>query len=252
MNEMISIFAECLGIPSSLVMASAAALMSIIGAATALCFKELANRWWRHAAIVSGLILLGVAILELSHHIFSEVHWVVLFACGALAMFVLDEIVYRFSRDEHTQAGLEADFKIVLLPLVALGLHSYLDGGIHALAASDGHLHDHHHHSDHHTHSAFEVSGLWVSIGLILHEFSEGGITAILALKFLKRPDLAFCVAIVVSALTTPIGALTALFAGEGFLELFAPFATGLVAAAGLKLVMGAVSFRQAEESNDV
>jgi zinc and cadmium transporter len=87
-------------------------------------------------------------------------------------------------REGHARAG-------AITPLAAVGLHSFFDGVIYSVAFA----------------ASFQ-SGVYASLGLILHEFAEGIIAfAILARHGFKVREALFW-AFLAAAATTPLGAL--------------------------------------------
>ena len=76
-------------------------------------------------------------------------------------------------------------------PIVAIALHSFLDGVIYAV-----------------TFAASFASGVYAAIGLTLHEFPEGVIAFAILRRYGVRNTTAFWFAFLAAAATTPLGVL--------------------------------------------
>lgn len=84
-----------------------------------------------------------------------------------------------------------ADYALGLVPLLGIGLHSFLDGVIYSIS--------------------FTVSlftGFLVAVGMVLHEFPEGIVTYALLLRSGLSRRRSFLLAFLAAALTTPLGAI--------------------------------------------
>ncbi len=86
------------------------------------------------------------------------------------------------------------DYALGLVPLLAIGFHSFLDGVIYSVS--------------------FSVSlftGALVATGMVLHEFPEGIVTYALLLRGGFSERQAFLLAMVAAALTTPLGTIVSI-----------------------------------------
>ena len=104
---------------------------------------------------------------------------------GYLVMYLFNRFLTAFVCDRPAAA----DYALGLVPMAGIGLHSFIDGVIYAV-----------------TFQVSALTGILVSIGMVLHEFPEGIFTYVLLRKggFEDRPAL--WAAIVAAALTTPLG----------------------------------------------
>lgn len=83
------------------------------------------------------------------------------------------------------------DYAVGVIPMVAIGLHSIVDGMIYSV-----------------TFSVSLFTGYLAAIGLILHEFPEGIITYLLLVRGGFTPRTALLSALLAAAATTPAGML--------------------------------------------
>jgi len=84
------------------------------------------------------------------------------------------------------------DYALGLVPLVGIGLHSFLDGVVYSISYNV---------------SAF--TGTLVALGMVLHEFPEGIITYMLLVHGGFTERRSFLLAFFAAALTTPFGTLS-------------------------------------------
>lgn len=91
-------------------------------------------------------------------------------------------------------AGIPARRPIeALTPLLAIGIHSFIDGVIYAV-----------------TFAASFTSGVYAAVGLTLHEFPEGVIAFAILRRYGVRNVTAFWFAFLAAAATTPLGVIVA------------------------------------------
>lgn len=110
-----------------------------------------------------------------------------------LAGYVLMHVLNRFLTAFVCDKPETEDYAVGLVPLLGIGLHSFIDGMIYSIT--------------------FKISfftGALSAFGMVLHEFPEGVVTYLLLLKsgFSKRVSLGL--AFIAAAVTTPLGALFA------------------------------------------
>ena len=106
---------------------------------------------------------------------------------GYLAIHLLSRCLQNSFRDTPA----DVNYAIGLVPLVGIGLHSFIDGMIYSLT--------------------FDVSvkmGVVTAIGMVLHEFPEGIITYSLMLRGGFNDRRAAQLAFLAAAITTPLGML--------------------------------------------
>jgi zinc transporter ZupT len=104
---------------------------------------------------------------------------------GYLAMLAFNRFLSVYVCDKPETA----QYAIGLVPLIAIGFHSFLDGVIYSISFS-----------------VSFVTGALVALGMVLHEFPEGIVTYSLLLRggFSARQSL--LLAIIAASLTTPLG----------------------------------------------
>lgn len=108
---------------------------------------------------------------------------------GYLLMYAFD----RFLRGYACGKPQTAEYALGFVPLLGIGLHSFLDGVTFAIG--------------------FTVSlftGVLMAIGMILHEFPEGIVIYALLLRSGVPERRSFLLAFLAAALTTPFGTLVA------------------------------------------
>ncbi len=84
-----------------------------------------------------------------------------------------------------------AHYAIGLVPLIGIGLHSFVDGVVYSV-----------------TFSVSVFTGVLAAIGMVLHEFPEGIVTYLLMLRGGFTKKSAFVFAFLAAAATTPLGTL--------------------------------------------
>jgi len=106
---------------------------------------------------------------------------------GYLLMHALNRFLTAYVCDKPETA----EYALGLVPLIGIGFHSFLDGVVYSIS--------------------FSVSiftGALVALGMVLHEFPEGIVTYALLLRSGFTARLAFVLAFLAAAITTPLGTL--------------------------------------------
>lgn len=107
---------------------------------------------------------------------------------GFLGLYLINRFLNTFVCHEYRCPNLT----LGLIPMLGIGLHSYLDGIIYSVT--------------------FEVSlltGVLAAIGMVLHEFPEGIVTFLLLDRSGFSAKQSTLYAFLAAALSTPLGALT-------------------------------------------
>jgi zinc transporter ZupT len=104
---------------------------------------------------------------------------------GYLAMLAFNRFLSVYVCDKPETA----EYAIGLVPLIAIGFHSFLDGVIYSVSFS-----------------VSLVTGALVALGMILHEFPEGIVTYSLLLRGGFTARWSLLLAIIAASLTTPLG----------------------------------------------
>ena len=125
-----------------------------------------------------------------------------------------------------------ADYAVGIIPMIGIGLHSFIDGVIYSVA--------------------FNVSiftGMLAAIGMILHEFPEGIVTFVLLERggFSRRKSVVY--AFLAAAVSTPLGTLVS----YPFINRIAPPTLGILLAvsAGALVYVGASHLLPAVEKEN-
>ncbi|SHE32411.1 zinc transporter, ZIP family [Modicisalibacter ilicicola DSM 19980] len=113
------------------------------------------------------------------------------------------------------------DYVFGLVPMLGIGLHSFIDGFIYSV-----------------TFSVSILTGYLASLGMVLHEFPEGMITYLLLLRAGFNERSSAVLAFLAAAATTPLGMLVS----YPFISAIAPSSLGVVLAlsAGALIYVGA------------
>jgi len=100
-------------------------------------------------------------------------------------------LINRFLNSYVCQAPERANYTLGLIPMLGIGLHSFLDGIIYSVAFN-----------------VSALTGVLAAIGMVLHELPEGIVTYLLLERsgFTKQQSTLY--ALLAAAFTTPIGAL--------------------------------------------
>lgn len=106
---------------------------------------------------------------------------------GYLFMLVFNRFLTAYVCDKPETT----EYTLGLVPLVGIGLHSFLDGIIYSISFS-----------------VSVLTGALVAFGMVLHEFPEGIVTYTLLLRSGFSDRQSFLLAFLAAALTTPIGTL--------------------------------------------
>ena len=106
---------------------------------------------------------------------------------GYLGLYLFNRFLTAFVCDERERA----DLAIGVVPMIGIGLHSFIDGMIYSVTFNVG-----------------IFTGVLTAIGMVLHEFPEGVVTFLLLERagFSRRKAIIY--AFLAAALSTPLGTL--------------------------------------------
>jgi zinc and cadmium transporter len=107
---------------------------------------------------------------------------------GFFGLHLLNRFVTTLVCQRHPE---REDMAIGVLPMVGIGLHSFVDGFIYSIAYTVGSL-----------------TGFLTTLGMVLHEFPEGIVTYLLLIRAGFSEKHAAVLALVSAAATTPLGML--------------------------------------------
>jgi zinc transporter ZupT len=108
-----------------------------------------------------------------------------------LAGFVALHLFNRFITAYVCEKGPQQYFALGLVPLLGIGLHSFLDGFVYSI-----------------TYTVSVFTGVVATAGLVLHEFPEGVITYLLLVRAGFHDRQALLLSLGAAALSTPLGML--------------------------------------------
>jgi ZIP family zinc transporter len=164
-----------------------AAVVTSLGLAAVALRSEWSARQSGLFALAAGGMLITMSLLHIVPEALGAGHGAAKFVLGGFfAGLLLSFAMRTFFHEGASQARAEA-----FTPLLAVGVHSFFDGVIYSVSFA----------------ASFQ-SGVYASLGLILHEFAEGIIAfAILSRHGFKVKE-ALVWAFIAAAATTPRGAL--------------------------------------------
>lgn len=165
-----------------------AALVTTSGILTIRRFAAAAQENVTYFASFAAGILIAVSFLHIVPKTLAMTPQAPAFL---LAGYFLMHGLHRFLTAFVCDKPETADYALGLVPLVGIGLHSFLDGIVYAIG--------------------FNVSlftGGLVALGMVLHEFPEGIVTYALLVRSGFSERQSFALALLAAAVTTPAGTL--------------------------------------------
>ncbi len=106
---------------------------------------------------------------------------------GYMLMHVFNRFITAYVCDKPETA----EYALGLVPLIGIGLHSFIDGVVYSISFTVSML-----------------TGALVAVGMVLHEFPEGIVTYTLLLRSGFSGRRSFLLAFLSAAITTPAGTL--------------------------------------------
>jgi zinc transporter ZupT len=139
------------------------------------------------ASFAAG-VLIAASVLHLFPRAIGMAHNAPLFILGGyFAMHAVNRFLNAYVCDRPGRA----DFAIGLVPMIGIGFHSFVDGGIYAV-----------------TFSVSWTTGAIAAAGMVLHEFPEGIVTYVLLRRSGFNHRSGFLWAFVAAGLSTPAGTI--------------------------------------------
>jgi zinc and cadmium transporter len=206
------------GIWSPLLAGVIAAGVATLGLVTIRRAEAWARANATYFACFAAGVLIAVSFLHIAPTAFAmSAYGPALMFAGYVTMHLFNRFLSGYVCDKPSMG----DYAIGLVPLVGIGFHSFIDGVVYSISFSV---------------SAF--TGVLTALGLILHEFPEGVVTYALLVRGGFKGPVAFRLAFLAAALTTPLGALVA----YPFVSRIGPEALGglLALSAGMLIYVGA------------
>ncbi len=173
----------------ALAISSLAAIVTSLGIYTIRNFLAWGQRNATYFMCFAAGVLISASFLHIVPKSFAmNPSAPVFLLAGYFGLHLFDRFVTAFVCQKEPE---KAEYGIGLVPMIGIGLHSFIDGFVYSIA--------------------FTVSiftGFLATAGLVLHEFPEGIITYLLLLKGGVRERKALLLAFLAAALTTPMGML--------------------------------------------
>jgi zinc transporter ZupT len=134
-------------------------------------------------------VLISVSFMHIIPKSFEMNDWAPVFLLlGFLGIYLINRMVTLYVCQEYECS---TDYAMGLIPMLGIGLHSFIDGVIYAV-----------------TFNVSVLTGVLAAIGMVLHEFPEGIVTFVLLERagFSRRRSTLY--AFLAAAISTPLGAL--------------------------------------------
>jgi zinc transporter ZupT len=164
----------------------AAAVATTLGLLAIRRQKEWASRNATYFASFAAGVLIAASVLHLFPLAIGMASMAPLLALsGYFAMHAVNRFLVAYVCDRPGRA----DFAIGLVPMIGIGFHSLVDGGIYAV-----------------TFSVSWATGVIAAAGMVLHEFPEGIVTYVLLRRSGFSDHSSFHWAFIAAGLTTPLG----------------------------------------------
>jgi zinc and cadmium transporter len=219
-------------LPEEIFVVGLAVGVSLLAIVVSLVAADFVRRASGLVVLVAGVLLVAVTLFHLAPEA-AKLGSVGIWALGVGAVIGGGlELAGRWLAKDRSSSGGQT---VARMALLALAVHSTIDGGVYAVTFSHG-----------------EVSGLLVGLGLVLHEAPEGAIALVLALQTGWSRWQAIGAAILASSLTTPLGWVGGSLAGaaaHGEIETLFAGSAGLLAYSGVRLIASALRREQEREA---
>lgn len=167
-----------------------AAIVATVGIITGALNAAWADRQRNTVIAFASGILIGTAVMHLIPEALEIAEYgALLILSGYFVLYSFDVVVKAATRSDSKTSG-----AFLAAPLVGISIHSFVDGLEYPVLFA---------------HDLF--TGLLTASGLIIHEFAEGVIVFALMKTAGVRSFTAAATALALAAMTTPLGAATAL-----------------------------------------
>jgi zinc and cadmium transporter len=168
------------------IFAISAAIINALGILTIYKNKEWAERAKTYFMCFAAGVLISVPLMSAFPEAVEKNHYAGFFALlGFLFMFFSNKVIQYKTKQKSLAFGITA--------VEGIAIHSFVDGMIYAV-----------------TFSISILTGFLAGIGLVIHEFAEGIITFSVLIEGGFNKKKAILYALLVSSLTTPLGAFIA------------------------------------------
>ncbi|WP_150006338.1 ZIP family metal transporter [Iodidimonas muriae] len=165
-----------------------AALVTSTGIYVIRRFEDWGRRNNTYFVCFAAGVLISVSFLHIIPKAFEMSPQAPMFLlAGYLFMHFFNRFITAYVCDRPTTA----EYAIGLVPMLGIGFHSFIDGGIYSI-----------------TFTVSTFTGVLAAVGMVLHEFPEGIVTYLLLIRGGFSEKAALVSAFLAAALTTPLGML--------------------------------------------
>ncbi|RZB37538.1 MAG: hypothetical protein SRB2_01082 [Desulfobacteraceae bacterium Eth-SRB2] len=167
---------------------SLAALVTSMGIYVIRRFEQWGRKNTIYFICFAAGVLISVSFLHIIPKAFSmNSNAPFYLLAGYLGLHLFNRFINAFVCDK----GSDTQYEIGLVPMLGIGLHSFIDGFIYSI-----------------TFTVSIFTGILTATGMVLHEFPEGVITYLLLKRGGFKERTSLLLAFLAAALTTPLGML--------------------------------------------
>jgi zinc and cadmium transporter len=165
-----------------------ACLVTTIGIYTIARYEKWGNQNVVYFMSFAAGVLISVSFIHIIPKSFSmNVGAPIYLLAGYMGLYLFNRFLTAFVCDERKCA----DLAIGVIPMIGIGLHSFIDGVIYSV-----------------TFNVSIFTGVLAAIGMVLHEFPEGVVTFLLLERAGISRKKAIISSFLIAALSTPLGTL--------------------------------------------
>ena len=166
-----------------------AAVITSLGIYTIRKFSEWGQRQTTYFMYFASGVLISASFLHIIPSALTmNAHGGIYLLIGFFGLYTINHLLSAVSHKKNTH---KIKYSIGLIPLIAIGFHSFIDGFIYSI-----------------TFTVSVFTGFLATAGMILHEFPEGIITYLLLIRAGFNEPKAMMLALLAAAFTTPFGML--------------------------------------------
>ena len=167
---------------------SLAAIVTTIGIYVIRRFESWGSENTIYFICFAAGVLISVSFLHIIPKAFSmNANAPFYLFAGYISLHLFNRFINAFVCDKSS----DEQYGIGLVPMLGIGLHSFIDGIIYSI-----------------TFSVSIFTGLLAATGMVLHEFPEGIITYLLLIRAGFTAKTSLLLALVAASVTTPLGML--------------------------------------------
>ncbi len=174
---------------TALLTSLAAAVVTSLGIWTIRRFADWGHRNTAYFMCFAAGVLISASFLHMIPKSFSlNPHGPAFLLVGFFGMHLFNRFLTAFVCERDPE---RKDYAIGVLPMLGIGLHSFIDGFIYSIAFT-----------------VSVLTGFLATVGMVLHEFPEGIVTYLLLVKSGFAERRAALLAFAAAAASTPVGML--------------------------------------------